>query len=732
MRAKVREMANELNISQGQVSLAARVKGLTDKTLADWGALHSEDSNGFAGLENYSNANIKRNKSFDAAQDANPRVLMHGLHELGMSGRHVMQITEDCLSMFDGDNNHIANILGEGTALESYRPLSEVVGRTSAASLSASRNEAGVEAFGADVDRLASDDRLTMNLTIMRPYDNIMDKALARVSESSPVVTIRVPEPSAYDWAKTQETGSSVDSRFTNNTYRLRDLYRNPSPVNSAPQKIVARTANDANSVLWNSTTQFYKTNKEVDLLDLSKNSSVMSYAQVDRTDIVADGGIIDNVIVSVKAGAAAAEFFKINTRSMDLAMFVINPSTRSSGQRQVVLDCVLPITSTSTEFDGAASSVAAALTDAKILVNVRLTATLDIKTGRLQGGGTASAKLVGIGGAAVGGTTQTFFGTCVFDVVAFSADLYFDEANQRKANLAIWMNYYEIQFMVPRSRVYFTEYALTQNIDENAIATTSSIVALGNGRRGLDIIVNALNDISESLKFTAANPEVASLNRIDEQSYASSLVKPTVVHTVLDFNVEDVNTMNESTRLVEIHGRFRSRFLSMATQLFAKSLMLNQYKGGETPVIKAWVHSSIADLVIGITDYHPDLKDKASTATGADYSMTLPNGYRLDVIKSNLDCLQQRIYAVPVIESDMTSVISAASIRDCGTVTTNYSPTNYGATVRRVATTTREIVMMSNRVGFMLEVKGLGAQIGAVGYDSLPLSANFSEALAV
>lgn len=732
LRARVSEMAKELNISQGNNSLASKVKGLVDRTLSDWGAVNATDGGGFAALESYDNVNVVRNKAFDFTKDADPRKLMQGLNELGMSGRHIMQVTEDCMSMFDNSGNQIINVLDDSQASENYAPLSAVVGRTAAASIASSRNEVGMEAFGSDSSRLASDDRLTFNLMIMRPYDNIMDKALARVSESSPVVTIRVPAPEAYDWAKTQETGSTIDSRFTNNTYRLRDLYRNPSPVNSAPQKVIARAANDSNSVLWNSTTTHFKVGKEVSLNDLALNSNVITHAHTDRTDLIADGGVLDSVIISAKHGTDATEYFKLNTRSMDMAMFVITPSSRSSGARQVILDCALPINEDTLQYDGSPSTVAAALTDAKVLVNIRITATLDIKTGALQANGTVNPKFFGIGGAAIGGTTQTFLNATTFALVAYSADLYFDEENQRKANLAVWMNYGEIQFMVPRSRVYFTEYSLTQSIDENAVAATSSIVALGNGRRGLDIVVNALNDVSTSLEFAAQNPEVASVNSIDEQSFAASLVKPTVVKTVLDFDVEDVNTMNESTRLVEIHGRFRARFLSMCTTMFAKSLMLNQYKGGETPVIKAWVHSTIADLVIGITDYHPTLNDKAGTATGADYSMVLPNGYRLDVIKSNLDCLQQRIYAVPVIESDMSSILSAASIRDCGTVTTNYSPTNYGATVRRVATTTREIVMMSNRVGLMIEVKGLDAQIGANGFGALSLNSNYSESIAL
>lgn len=728
---RIREASKELNITQGRDTLAASVKNLTNRALSNWGAVTPVAAGGAFGLESYGEVSVKRNEGFDPARDSDPSILMRGLKDMGMADRHIEQVTESCLMMFDRSYNPNA-ILRGGEANQQHVSLSNVVGRTSAVHLSRLDDSIGTEAFGDDINRLNTDERLTMDLVIMRPWENIMDKALARVNESSPTVTIRIPAPEAWDWSKTQKTGSTVDDRFGSNKYSLRDLYRNPAPVNSAAKKIVAKTANDSKSVLWNSTTEFYKSGVEANILDLSRDSTVFTYDHLDRTDLVSDGGTVDGIIILLKSGATS-EFFKISTRSFDLSHFTMTPSTKSSGQRQVIMDCATMITATTTQYNGDPSTIAAQLTDAKVRADIRITATLNLQTGNLMANGSVSLKLVQLAdGTAISAPTTTLFGGLTTDLVAYSVDVYFDEENQRKANLAVWCQYYEVQFVVPRSRIYFTEYSLSQDVDDNAVAATSSIVALGNGRRGLDIVVNALNDISRGLEFAAANPELASINSIDEQSFASSLVKPTVVKSVLDFDVEDVNTMNESTRLSEIHGRFRARFLSMITQLFAKSLMLNQYKGGETPVIKAWVHSTIADLVIGITDYHPDLKDKATSANGADYSMVLPNGYRLDVIKSNLDCLQQRIYAVPIIESAPASVLSAASIRDCGTVTTNYSPSNQGSVVRRVATTTREIVMMSNRVGVMLEVKGLGAQLGTSTYGSLALSADHSEALNV
>lgn len=743
IRRKVREAAMSLKGKSARETLAHQTKSLVERTLGEWGAVTVQGSGrGAFGLESLADVIPVRNQDFDVTADANLDSFMKGLENMGMSRRHIEETAEGCLQLFDASYSPTNIVRNNIEVSGAHATMSQVVGRTSAGQLAQLEDGVGLEAFGDDVNRLASDDRVTMDLMIMRPWDNIMDKALARVSDSSPIVTIKVPSPEAYDWATTQQANSTAQTRSgSSNTYRLRDLYRNPSPVNSQPKKILPVVANDAKGVIWNNTgataTPFYKTGQDISLLDLSRDTTRYTYDHVDRTDLVSDGGILDNVIVSVtdpNGGNAVTEYFKVNTRPINLAMFVPTPANKSSGQRQVMMDAVLVINSTTKQFDNTPSSIATHFTDGKLQVIVRINASLNIQTGILQASGTTNASLKQlVGGAQPSAAMATYAGNLSSGLAAYSVDVYFDEENQRKANLAIWVQYYEQQFVIPRGRIYFTEYALTQDIDENAVAATSSIVALGNGRRGLNIIVNALNDVSSTLAYIDANPEIAQASALDDQSFASALVKPTVVTTTMDFNNEELNAMNESTRLSEIHGRFRARFLSMVSMLMAKSLMLNQYKGGEVPVIKAWVHSTIADLVIGIVDYHPDLQDRNTTATGADYSMTLPNGYRLDVIKTNLDCMQQRVYAVPVIESDMTSVLSAASIRDCGTVTTNYTPTNVGGSVsRRMATTTREIVMMSNKVGICMIVTGLTAQLGVFDYTTIALNKDYSESLAV
>ena len=740
-RERILEAAKMQGVKSAEGSFASRCVGLRKKVIADFNSLVPAAGGGQFGLESLDGVTPSRNASFDAVRDGDVNVLVKGLSDLKMSDRHIPDVAEQCLNLFDSKRASVSDILRTPSDVSAYSEnLTALVGRTAYSSIASQGENFALEYFGEDTNRLNTDDRLSMDLIIMRPWHNPMDKGLARVSDASPVVTMRIPAPEAYNWAVGQTPGSTTAQRFSpSNRFKLRDLYRDPTPVNTTPQRIVPLAANDTGSYMWSGntgTTSYLNVGKTIPLMDLSANQAVVSYATVDRSDLIADGGNLDSVLVSVHAtvaGAGVTEVFLVNTNSYTQSYFVAVPSNYNSADRMVLARVPFTITSTTTQWNGNPSLIAAALTDATVTLTVGVNGSLSLIDGQITVSGSVNQALNALTpGAAISGATQTLFGTIVGSLTAYTTKLYFDEENQRKANLAVAVLYSEKKFVIPRSRVVFTDYALVQDIDDNAIAATSSIVGLGNGRRGLDIIVNKLNDVATGLMYASTNPEVFVNDDLDGMSFASSLVKPTVITTTMNFASETVNVMNESTRLSEIHGRFMNRFLSMASMMFAKSLMLNQYTTGEKPVMKAWVHSSIADMVIGILNYHPDLDDKAALATGADYSLTLPNGYRLDVIKTNLDCMQNRLYAVPVIESDMSSVLSAASIRDCGTVTTNYTPTNAGAVVRRVATTTREIVMVSNPCGILMNITGLTSEVGNSGYTPVVLNADASESISM
>jgi hypothetical protein len=722
--------------SQGKevaMSREARVRRITTDTLTAWGAVRAPDSfeRSEYALEDFSKPAPARNMKFDSDQIGDVGTFMDDLKQFGLSDRHVPQVAAACMLQFDKDRSQ-ASILnptsrsGDASKVRGYQAL--LNSQSLVAQIAADEAGAAMEAFGTDTNRLPSDDRVTMSLEILRPSENIFDKGLARVANKSPIVTLQVPAPVVFDWAKTQDANATPAER-TGNDVPYRNLLRNPSFVNTELKRVVPVSANDpGNLYIYNEAAGLYKTGTTVNTVNLSKDSSQYGFANMDRTDILSEGGVVESLIVALKAGSVT-EYFKLDVSALSTARFVPNPSSTTPSARQAILPAVLALrAANTTQWNGAPATIPPQLTGALLKLNINFTSTLSLLTSAATGNGSVEISVVpAVAGGTVTADVQTLVGTMTATVVGYGLKIFRSEENQRLANLSIWMQYYDMQFAVPRGRVFFTDYSLEQNQDENVLSITASVMALGNGRRALDVLVDALSKTATNLTFATEYPDIALFNQIDEQSFASSLVKPTVVTSTIDFAQIAVAVMNESTRTSELHGYFRSRVLEMAAVFYAKSMMFNQYKSGERPVMKLFTHTTLADVLIGITEYHPELKDEAPAATGADYSMILPNGVRLDVIKTNWDCLEERIYMVPVIEADMEGVTSFGHIRDCGSVSVTYQPTHNGAVTNRIASTTREFLMVTNKSGLIVEVQNVAGQLGAFGTAPIALNADDS-----
>ena len=700
------------NVKAANAGLASRVHDVVMSVLGETQALITETGMGIESLA----TPVRRNKNFDVEANFPVNKLVQKLQTLeGMPESKIESITTDVLRVLDGQcaPGDVVRDMPSGT---SYGPLSGLVGTTAAGNVV--NNDIGVEAWGEDINLVASDERVTLEMLIMRPFNSTEDKIWARVPTDSNIITVQVPNPSVYNWLKTQ-SGLSIDRNENNNT-QLRDLYRDPSTVNSAPQPMIPQKAADTNNVLWNGTT-FLKVGLRTNMMDLCMISNTFGYDHADRSDLICEGGKIRNVVIALTDGTTT-EFFQTETNAFKRAALVPNPNSRDSGDRQAIMPFYAMITAGDLMSNGTASTLAATFTDSTVQVRVDLTVTLSLKYGDITSSATTQLDLVSnTANGAPSDAETTAANKLTATVVAIDPALYFDEENYRKSNLAIWVNYNQNQFAMPRARNYFTEYQLNQQIDVNAVQATSSIMSLGNSYRSLGIIVDALNDVATAATYANRNAATAKYNQLDESSMVSSLVKPQVYTTTIDFGDEEVAVMNESTRPYEMQGRARSRILSMVAELYAKTLMINQYNAGEQVVLKAVAYSSIADVLLGITDYRPDAATKVATAAGADFSLLLPNGYRLDVVKTTFDCMVNRIVILPSREGNGADLTNTGHILDRGTASAIYAPTNYGATVRRVVSTCREILMVTNPIGLMIQIANIDKMLGS--FDTTPMA---------
>ncbi len=611
--------------------------------------------------------------------------------------------TTDILEQVPESREHIS--------MESY------AGRGGAMMLSHD-NKVALEAFGADIDRLQSDNRLNIVMTVLRSFTSIVDKLLPRVAEEGNVVTIKIPSPEVYNLAASMNASASVRNNPANRQPMV-TLYRQPDPVSTALKQIVPLSVNDTNTVksLYDNTSSL-ATGVSSNLFDLSSNAAVFGYNAIDYTDLVAPGGKITNIYVlathTTTGGVVTTELYRVPTSYYAQAMFVGNPNNMDSGDQQVIMSSSYMVRRTSTTAANVVTTMFSTYTDGVIQLNLQFNADLNLKTAQIAGNGTVNAVLNPIlNGAAPSTATATDFALITWNVVAYDTELFYDEENMRKTTTAIRMNYMERQFVIPMGKNFIVDYALNQQSSEDVAAMVNTAMSLGNSARNLAVITSRLTDMAAAIAFEQANPEMAPLVNSRMNSVAGTLCIPYVVTSNLDYGDNTIAVMRESERLSELHGRLRARMLSALTTLCNNSLYINNLMPGEKPVFKVLTEQPICDQLFGILDYHNELADKIATANGADYSMELPNGYRIDIVKTNFIDYANTITVIPVRESDPEHITSFGTIRDRGTYVAQYTPINNGGVARRVVSNSREIVFATNIIGVQMNVLNLPVQLG-------------------
>lgn len=608
-------------------------------------------------------------------------------------------------------------IIAPETASKDHMSLESFAGTGGAMMLNHDAKVA-MEAFGTDIDRLQSDNRLNIVLSVLRAFTSITDKLFPRIAEEGNAVTIKIPAPEVYDLAASMNASAAVRNNPAN-ILPMVTLYKNPDPVSTRLIPIVPITANDTATVksLYNSTTSL-AAGVSSNLFDLAMNNTAYGFNAIDMTDLVAPGGHITNLYVLAShnaSGTITTELFKIPTRYYAQAQFVSNPNNMDSGDVAVIMACSTLLTAGSLNAAGAASTMLSSYTTAGAQLNIQFNAQLNLKTAQISGSGSVSPILVARPPAtAAAGSTATDFALITWTLVAYDTELYYDEENMRKTTLAVRMRYMERQFVIPMGRNILVDYSLNQQSSDDVAAMVNNTACLGNSARNLGVMTSVLTDMYNAVQFEIANPEMAPLVNSRQNSIAGTMCIPYVVTETLDFSDSTILVLRESERLSELHGRTRQRLLTALTTVCNRSLYLNNLDAGEKPVFKVLVAQTLADQLFGIIDYHNELNDRVSAANGADYSMELPNGYRLDLVKTNFDDYANSIIVVPMREAQPEHITSFGTIRDRGTYVAQYTPINNGGVARRVVSNTREILFPTNPIGAMITVTNLSTQLGS------------------
>jgi len=613
----------------------------------------------------------------------------------------------------------------EGRPAKKTIPMNQIYGPDSIAMLNLDRAKA-VESFGEYSDRVTSDSRLAVALTVLRAHKSLIDRVLPRHAAEDPVVIIKIPSPEVYNLEMSQNP--SAATRVPANRQPLIELYRNPTAVDTTPQQIIVQKANDTGTPAQLQATGLIYAGQKVNLFDMTLNNNTIGFQAVDWTDLIADGGAVGSVVIQVTqtptTGNPTIEQYTFPTQYLRQAQFTTQTNVQDSGDRMANLRSKWSLTTGST-VTGGTSSTGAALTSGatstifsswtgvNLLIELTFNANLNIKNGYTDGNGTIAASLQ-TNLSSVPSAVQTAFGELTFQVVAWSPYLFFSEENMRKTSAAVRMNWKEMEFLIPPGRNFIVDYSLMgQELGADVTNTVSEVINIGNSWRSVNIMNNTLTSVYNRLQYELSNPDIDYYSSVQQDYAAGTLSLPHV--QMLSLDVSQAAVMRESERLSDLHNYVTARILALIADGHNKSMYTENFEPGERARYKVITSGPIAEVLFGITNYWNTLDDKVAVAEGSSYSLKLPNGTQLDIVKSNFMFFANKMLIVPVRDAKPDDVTSFGTILDRGTFVGQYTPVSNGAANKRIVANSREILFPTNPNGYIITVTGLNTELAVL-----------------
>jgi len=693
---------------QGDVATVRDIFAKTHSFLATESLTTGNADYGNESLNVIPTLNVNRSKTFD-------QLSVEKLHDFLVECKVPAEVMTDTAMevarILSGGVEQAKIFADSGRASSKSIPMNQVYGGRSIAMVNQQAAKA-LESFGEYSDRVTSDSRLAVALTVLRAHKSLIDRVLPRRAVEDPVVIIKIPSPEVYNLDLSQNPVAKV--RYAANRQPLINLYRDPSSVNTTPQLIVPQKANDTGTPSVLVANNIIVAGQAANLFDLTLNANTIGYQSVDWTDLVSEGGSVATVYVQVTqtptTGSAVVETYAIPTQYLRSAQFVTQTNVNDSGERAASVKAKWNLTAGAVESNGSTSTIFSSFTGVNALLDIVFNANLNIKTAYVDGSGSVAASLSTTLSSVPSGV-QTIFGELSFQIIGWSPYLFFSEENMRKTTGAVRMTFKEIEFLIPVGRNFIVDYSLMgQEVGEEVTNVVSEVINIGNSARSVTIISDVLQSVSSRLQYEQAAGDIDYYSSTAQDYAAGTLSLPYVYIGTL--NVALAAVMREAERLSDLHSYVTSRILALIADAHNKSMYTENFEPGERARYKVMTSGPIAEVLFGITQYWNTLDDKAAVAENSYYSIKLPNGTQLDIVKSNFEFFADTMMIIPVRDAKPDDVTSFGTVLDRGTFVGQYTPVSNGAANKRIVANSREILFPTNPLGFLITVSGLNTEL--------------------
>lgn len=581
-----------------------------------------------------------------------------------------------------------------------------------------------LEAFGTGVNHLPIDNRLNLSLTIDRACRSQMDRLVYRRACKDGHFVMSIPWGEAY--VLTQSNSPNYEVR-NNAGIVLNELYRNPTPINTQPQPVEPLPANDTATPKWlvvsvvPSITDptYINTGVTANLWALTDNQNRMGYTATNFTDLIAEGGCVKSVLLKVTNGSgpsATEEYFTVPTKYLQIAKFQRTNNNSSSMILTVNFDVTTALRSGTLTYSGAPTSIFADFTTSVVQVKITgIAPSLQINNGDFTSnvGGVQPKQLLAQGAQAIAPEETTTFNNLKFEVIGIQPELYFDEENLRKTNLAFRTLMHQYSFTVPQARSIICDFALQQADDTETLNGIGTLICEGNDIRQYTMLNNDLVNVAGQLQLWQSNPEFQDVRLPRLMSITASQIFPYILQDTWNLNNGSINNMRSAELPTDVMDTIGYRLQNFIAHAETTSLLNRFREPGQQVVYRIFTHNFIARMLFGIRQYHLSLDYPGTKNTGADVSLGLPNGYRLDIVGTNWDLLRNKMLIIPYNERDPGHWSSCAQILDAASYSAVFPYTRFEATTRRIVHNSREIILTMTPVAALLEFQNIDQVFG-------------------
>ena len=570
----------------------------------------------------------------------------------------------------------------------------------------------GTEAFGATIDMVIPDLKISLTTAIMNFHARIMPRFLPIRTTDQPNATYTKEYLEIYDNSK--QDGKSM---------RLLDLYADPKFARNELQQIIPLAANDVEGevVVKDGILKF---GPKANILKLSLNDTLPGYDKLNRTDIIEENVKLEYVYISLNNGEKT-EIFQVKVpESFNRLSRAYN--SHDSADRQGDLEfsvklynnsVIAGVGGDSTTWNEAKTEILAGLADSEFIrVRLIVKPSLNLKRGiaDCQGSFTVEAGHE-VDDSKIAAATTTLATTLAADtghaLVGYTLDARFSEANLRKTNISMMTHRVPFAYDIPVGRNYTFDYAIGQvNAEENA-ANLMKIIGIGQDDVQLTQVVKTIESTYDRINNFTADPKNI-YDHVGADFVAGDKVRPTIFLGSLDFS--KLNTIRDADRSGDIKQKARTYLNAVTSRILQLSFLQQQLGGSTTATFRIVTSMEVLGNIFAVQHIHNHMvkDDMRNIGDGVEYVLVLDNGVRLEFITSTFDYMRDKLVMVPVLPGNADTELNFAQIWNNGNMVAHYTPSG-DAAWHRLFANIRELLVVTNPVGCIIDIVGMEVVTG-------------------